>query len=64
VVVRALAHEALAQFPTPLLATLLRDPVDALVARQALLRQATEFESPDAARALQEFVDGGEENFD
>jgi hypothetical protein len=64
VVVRALAHETLAQFPTPLLATLLRDPIDAVVARQALERQANEFESPEAARVLLEFLDGVSENFD
>jgi hypothetical protein len=64
VVVRALAHEALAQLPTPLLAALLRDPVDALVARQALERQANEFDSRDAQRVLREFIDGMEDNFD
>ncbi len=64
VVVRALAHEALAQLPTPVLAALLRDPVDAVVARQALERQAHEFESRDALRVLHEFIDGVEENFD
>jgi len=64
VVMRALAHEALAQYPTSLLAALLRDPIDHVVARQALERQATEFESADAARVLREFVDSIEENFD
>jgi hypothetical protein len=64
VVVRALAHEALAQFPTPLLAALLRDPIDAPVARQALERQAHEFESPEAARVLLDFIDGVADNFD
>ena len=64
VVVRALAHEALAQLPTGLLAALLRDPVDAAVARQALERQASEFDSRDAQRVLRDFVDGLEETFD
>jgi hypothetical protein len=64
VVVRALAHETLAQYPTPLLAALLRDPIDTVVARQALERQAMEFESPEAAIALRQFVDGVDENFD
>ena len=64
VVVRALAHETLAQYPTGLLAALLRDPIDAAIARQALERQAAEFESPEAAHVLREFVDGIDENFD
>ena len=64
VVVRALAHEALAQFPAALLAALLRDPIDSAVARQALERQANEFESPEAAQVLLEFIDGLSENFD
>ena len=37
VIVRALAHEALTQLPTSLLAAVLRDPVDALIARQPML---------------------------
>ena len=64
VIVRALAHEALTQLPTSLLAALLRDPVDALIARQALERQAIEFGSEDAQNVLREWVDGIEENFD
>jgi len=64
VVVRALAHETLAQLPTAVLAALLRDPIDAVVARQALERQATEFDSKDAHRVLRESFDGIEENFD
>jgi hypothetical protein len=64
VVVRALAHEALAQFPTALLTALLRDPIDAVVARQALERQAHEFESPEAAQVLIESLDGLPDNFD
>jgi len=64
VVVRALAHEALTQLPTSLLAALLRDPIDAVVARQALERQAGEFDSEDAQAVLRErFVDG-EDGFD
>ena len=64
VIVRALAHETLTQFPTSLLAALLRDPIDAVVARQALERQANEFGSEDAHRALHESIGGFEENFD
>ena len=64
VVVRALAHEALAQLPTPVLAALLRDPIDAVVARQALERQANEFESRDALRVLRDSIEGIEDNFD
>jgi hypothetical protein len=55
VVVRALAQEALTQLPTSLLAALLRDPVDAMVARQALERQATEFASVEAQQVLNDF---------
>ena len=55
VIVRALAQEALTQVPTSVLAMLLRDPVDALVARQALERQAFEFSSPEAQHVLQNF---------
>lgn len=55
VVVRALAQEALTQLPTSLLAALLRDPVDAMVARQALERQALEFASLEAQQVLNEF---------
>jgi hypothetical protein len=49
VVVRALAHEVLAQAPTFLLAALLHDPVDADVARAVLERQAQEFGLEDAS---------------
>lgn len=59
VVVRALAQEALTQSPTTLLVTLIHDPVDAAVARQALERQALEFGSEDAQRVLREFDDSG-----
>jgi|SRR6185369_8042383 len=59
VVVRALAQEALTQLPTKLLATLLHDPVDSIVARQALERQAAEFGSAEAQRALRDFDEAG-----
>jgi hypothetical protein len=55
VVVRALAHEALTELPTKLLAALLHDPVDSVVARHALERQATEFGSAEAQRTLRDF---------
>ena len=63
VVVRALAHEALTQMPAARLMALLRDPVDAMVARHALERQATEYASEEAYRALREFEDFGAEDF-
>ena len=63
VVVRALAQEALAQMPAALLVTLLSDPVDAGVARYALQRQATEYDSDTARRALQQLDDFGLEQF-
>ena len=63
VVVRALAHEALAQMPAPLLIMLLRDPVDAAVARFVLQRQATEYNSEEARQALQEIDEFGLEQF-
>jgi hypothetical protein len=55
--VRALAQEALAQMPASLLRALLRDPVDSMLARQALLHQAIEYASEDADKALHEFED-------
>jgi hypothetical protein len=63
VVVRALAQEALAQMPASRLVALLRDPVDAMVARQALERQATEYASDEAYRALRDFEDFSSEEF-
>lgn len=63
VIVRALAHEALTQMPAPVLTALLRDPIDASVARFALERQATEFASEEAQRALRQFEDFGLEDF-
>lgn len=63
VVVRALAQEALTQMPTTLLIGLLRDPVDAGVARFALQRQASEYNSREAKEALQELDQFGLEEF-
>jgi Fic family protein len=63
VVVRALAQESLTQMPASLLVALLRDPVDALVARHALERQATEYASEEAYRALRDFEDFSAEEF-
>ncbi len=63
VVVRALAQEALTQMPASLLMALLRDPVDALVARHALERQATEYASEEAYRVLRDFEDFTTEEF-
>jgi hypothetical protein len=63
VVVRALAQEALAQMPAPLLIMLLRDPVDAGIARHALQRQASEYNSEAARQALQELDEFGVEPF-
>ncbi len=48
VVVRALANEALTQFPTSVLVGLLSDPVDSEIAREALRRQAVEYGSEEA----------------
>jgi hypothetical protein len=59
VVVRALAHEVLAQAPTSLLRTLLHDPIDADVARAILERQAHEFGLEDAKRMLRELDEFG-----
>ncbi len=63
VVVRALAHEALTQMPSRLLAGLLRDPVDASMAHIALQRQTHEYLSEEAQRILREFEDSGSESF-
>ena len=59
VVVRALAHEVLAQAPVSLLSALLHDPVDADVARVVLARLAHEFGSEEARRVVHEFEDFG-----
>jgi hypothetical protein len=59
VVVRALAHEVLAQAPTFLLAALLHDPIDAEVARAVLERQAQEFGLEEAKRLLRQIDEFG-----
>jgi hypothetical protein len=51
-VVRALAQEALAQSPTAVLISLLADPVDLEIARDALERQADEYGSEEARRIV------------
>jgi hypothetical protein len=52
VVVRALASEALAQFPTSALIGLLSDPVDSDIARDALRRQASDYGSEEARQIV------------
>ena len=52
VVVRALANETLAQFPTNALVGLLGDPVDSEVARDALRRQAIDYGSEEARQIV------------
>jgi hypothetical protein len=52
VVVRALANEALAQFPTSVLVGLLSDPIDSEIAREALRRQALEYGSEEARQIV------------
>ena len=52
VVVRALANEALVQFPTSLLIGLLSDPVDSEIARDALRRQAQDYGSEEARQIV------------
>jgi hypothetical protein len=52
VVVRALANETLAQFPTSVLIGLLSDPVDSDVARDALRRQAVDYGSEEARQIM------------
>lgn len=51
-VVRALAQEALALVPTVVLADLLSDPVDMEIARDALERQAFEYENETARQIV------------
>jgi hypothetical protein len=51
-VVRALACEALAQFPTSVLIGLLSDPVDSEIARDALRRQAVDYGSEGARQIV------------
>lgn len=52
VFVRELANEALARFPTSVLITLLGDPVDTEVAREALRRQVIEYGSEEARQIV------------
>jgi hypothetical protein len=52
VVVRALANETLAQFPTSVLIGLLSDPVDSDIAREALRRQAVDYGSEEARQIM------------
>jgi hypothetical protein len=52
VVVRALANETLAQFPTSVLIGLLSDPVDSDIAREALRRQAMDYGSEEARQIV------------
>lgn len=52
VIVRALANEALAQFPTSVLVGLLSDPVDSEIARDALRRQAMDYGSEEARQII------------
>ena len=52
VVVRALASETLAQFPTSALIGLLSDPVDSDIARDALRRQAMDYGSEEARQIV------------
>jgi hypothetical protein len=52
VIVRALANEALAQFPTSSLIGLLSDPVDSDIAREALRRQALDYGSEEARQIV------------
>lgn len=63
VVVRALANEALAQFPTSLLIGLLSDPVDSEIARDALRRQAQDYGSEEARQVVNALaqVDGSDD---
>jgi hypothetical protein len=60
-VVRALAQEALAQSPTTTLLQLLSDPIDAEIARDALERQATEYDS-ELARHVVNALNQADEN--
>jgi hypothetical protein len=52
VVVRALAREALAQFPTSILIGLLSDPIDSEIARDGLRRQAMDYGSEEARQIV------------
>ncbi len=65
VVVRALANEALAQFPTSTLIGLLSDPVDSEIARDALRRQAMDYGSEEARQIVNALaqVDAANDDF-
>lgn len=65
VVVRALANEALAQFPTSTLISLLSDPVDSEIARDALRRQALDYGSEEARQIVNALaqVDASNDDF-
>lgn len=52
VVIRALAHESLVTAPTSVLVGLLRDPVDAGIARDVLERQAVDYDSEEARQIV------------
>ena len=52
--VRAIAQESLMQVPTPALVELLGDPVDSGVAREAIKRQAEEYDSEEARWIISE----------
>jgi hypothetical protein len=65
VIVRALANETLAQFPTSSLIALLGDPVDSEIARDALRRQAVDYGSEEARQIVNALaqVDASNEDF-
>ena len=65
VVVRALANETLAQFPTSSLIALLGDPVDSEIARDALRRQAIDYGSEEARQIVNALaqVDASSDDF-
>jgi hypothetical protein len=65
VVVRALANETLAQFPTSSLISLLGDPVDSEIAREALRRQAVDYGSEEARQIVNALaqVDASSDDF-
>lgn len=65
VVVRALANETLAQFPTSSLIALLGDPVDSEIARDALRRQAMDYGSEEARQIVNALaqVDASSDDF-
>jgi hypothetical protein len=63
-VVRALALEAMVQLPTGSLVSLLVDPIDAEVAREAIERQVMEYESEEARQVLQALDQAEAEDLD